>query len=220
MLWLAANTHELGSLAQARAQGPARRRAHRRDRRARRTAAGVPDGRGTAARSLPAGLRATAWCSHVRPLHDDAPGRPHRGARGRARSERRRRISGGSRGSTSRRRKTRRSSRMREGMRTLEMMRWGLVPFWAGEDGREAAADDQRARRVDASRSRCFAMRSSASAASFLPTASSSGEDGTGKRDEDADVHPSGAITSFFAFAGLWARAKYRRAARLTASRS
>ena len=174
MLWLAANDVDARLAAEARAQGPAR---------AGRTGAIVEQGglppeyptvARAAGRSLPAGLPATpgvAMCGRYTLTNQ---GDVDRRLRGRARCHRRLGVveaavqrradaAGAGRHPARRRRARGRDDAL------------GPAAVLGREAGRQAAADDQRARRVGRWRARCSATRSRASAASCRRTASSSG---------------------------------------------
>ena len=93
---------------------------------------------------------------------------------------------------------------LREGVRTLEMMRWGLVPFWAGRDGKRPPlminarieSIEQKSMFRDAlRRKRCLVP-----ADGFFEWKKQ------GKQKTPMYIHPG--AHQFFAFAGLWARAK------------
>ena len=112
VLWLAANTHELGSLAKLALKGLAHAGRTGVDRRARWPAARVPDA-SPRSRTIATcrfacyGFR-RAMCGRYTITRQDGP---RRGSRGRRSIRTSRRTCGGSRASTSRRRRTRRSSR-------------------------------------------------------------------------------------------------------------
>jgi len=93
---------------------------------------------------------------------------------------------------------------LRDGVRTLEMMRWGLVPFWAGRDGKRPPlminarieSIEQKSMFRDAlRRKRCLVP-----ADGFFEWKKQ------GKQKTPMYIHP--VSHRFFAFAGLWARAK------------
>jgi putative SOS response-associated peptidase YedK len=95
---------------------------------------------------------------------------------------------------------------LREGTRTVEMMRWGLVPFWASKPGaakpplminaRVESIDSKRMFRDALERKRCLVP-----ADGFFEWK---------RKDKKTKIpmyiHP--AEHEYFAFAGLWARAK------------
>jgi len=92
---------------------------------------------------------------------------------------------------------------LRDGVRTLEMMRWGLVPFWAGS-GRKAplminarveSLDDKPMFRDSLQRRRCL-----------VPADGFFEWKHAGKQATPMYIHPE--PRRVFAFAGLWARAK------------
>jgi putative SOS response-associated peptidase YedK len=92
-----------------------------------------------------------------------------------------------------------------DGVRMLEMMRWGLVPFWAGRNGakpplminaRVESVQDKPMFRDALQRRRCLVP-----ADGFFEWKK------TGKTKQPIWIHPSGE-RRLFAFAGLWSRAK------------
>lgn len=93
---------------------------------------------------------------------------------------------------------------LKNGVRTIEMMRWGLVPFWAGKGGakpplminaRIESVDTKAMFRDALERKRCLVP-----ADGFFEWKK------LGKRKQPMYIHPGD--HRFFAFAGLWARAK------------
>lgn len=93
---------------------------------------------------------------------------------------------------------------LRDGVRTLEMMRWGLIPFWAARPGerpplminaRVESIESKRVFRDALERKRCLVP-----ADGFFEWKKE------GKKKQPMFIHP--ADHRFFAFAGLWARAK------------
>ncbi|HEY5928268.1 MAG TPA: SOS response-associated peptidase [Kofleriaceae bacterium] len=93
---------------------------------------------------------------------------------------------------------------LRDGVRTIEMMRWGLVPFWAAKSGakpplminaRIESVDTKRVFKDALERKRCLVP-----ADGFFEWKK------LGKKKQPMWIHPEG--HRFFAFAGLWARAK------------
>jgi putative SOS response-associated peptidase YedK len=93
---------------------------------------------------------------------------------------------------------------LRDGVRTIEMMRWGLVPFWAGKSGakpplminaRIESVDTKAMFRDALERKRCLVP-----ADGFFEWKK------LGKKKQPMYIHPHD--HRFFAFAGLWARAK------------
>jgi putative SOS response-associated peptidase YedK len=93
---------------------------------------------------------------------------------------------------------------LRDGVRTLEMMRWGLVPFWAGKPGakpplminaRVESIETKRVFRDALERKRCLVP-----ADGFFEWRHE------GKQAMPIYLHPY--PHRFVAFAGLWARAK------------
>ncbi|MDB4953376.1 MAG: hypothetical protein JWO36_945 [Myxococcales bacterium] len=93
---------------------------------------------------------------------------------------------------------------MREGQRLIEMMRWGLVPFWASKPGskpplminaRVESIESNRIFRDALERKRCLVP-----ADGFFEWLAQ------GKQKQPIWMHPQ--PHRFIAFAGLWARAK------------
>jgi putative SOS response-associated peptidase YedK len=93
---------------------------------------------------------------------------------------------------------------LRDGVRTIEMMRWGLVPFWAAKSGskpplminaRIEGVDTKRVFTDALERKRCLVP-----ADGFFEWKK------IGKKKQPMWIHPG--EHRFFAFAGLWARAK------------
>ena len=93
---------------------------------------------------------------------------------------------------------------LRDGVRTIEMMRWGLVPFWAAKSGakpplminaRIESVDTKRVFKDALERKRCLVP-----ADGFFEWKK------LGKKKQPMWIHPE--EHRFFAFAGLWARAK------------
>src|SRR5262245_61098828 len=93
---------------------------------------------------------------------------------------------------------------LRDGVRTLEMMRWGLVPFWAGRGGKKAplminarveSIEDKRVFKDALERKRCL-----------VPADGFFEWKRAGKQAQPMFIHPE--PRHFVAFAGLWARAK------------
>jgi putative SOS response-associated peptidase YedK len=91
-----------------------------------------------------------------------------------------------------------------DGVRTIEMMRWGLVPFWATKQGakpplminaRIESVDTKSMYRDALGRKRCL-----------VPADGFYEWKKLGKKKQPMLIHP--AEHRFFAFAGLWARAK------------
>ena len=90
---------------------------------------------------------------------------------------------------------------LREGVRTLEMMRWGLVPFWAKDkkaplmiNARVESIEDKKFFRDALERRRCLVP-----ADGFFEWKKA------GKAKQPMFIHPEPRHT--IAFAGLWARA-------------
>src|SRR5207342_2299440 len=98
---------------------------------------------------------------------------------------------------------------LRDGVRTLEMMRWGLVPFWAAKPGaarpplminaRVEGIESKRVFRDALERKRCLVP-----ADGFFEWK----REGKGKTATKTPmfIHPG--ERELFMFAGLWARAK------------
>jgi len=93
---------------------------------------------------------------------------------------------------------------LRDGARTLEMMRWGLVPFWAGRsskrpplmiNARVESVDEKRVFKDALERKRCL-----------VPADGFFEWKRAGKQALPMFIHPE--PRHFVAFAGLWARAK------------
>jgi putative SOS response-associated peptidase YedK len=93
---------------------------------------------------------------------------------------------------------------VRDGTRLIEMMRWGLVPFWAGRGGkkpplminaRSESLDDKPVFRDALARRRCL-----------VPADGFFEWKREGKKSQPFYLHPQPRHT--IAFAGLWARAK------------
>jgi putative SOS response-associated peptidase YedK len=94
--------------------------------------------------------------------------------------------------------------RLREGVRVIEMMRWGLVPFWGGKQGakpplminaRLESIESKRVFRDALERRRCLVP-----ADGFFEWKKD------GKHKTPMWIHPEDHAR--FAFAGLWAKAK------------
>lgn len=97
---------------------------------------------------------------------------------------------------------------LREGVRTLEMMRWGLVPFWANKSGtkpplminaRVESVEQKPMFRDALARKRCLVP-----ADGFFEWKKS----GKGKTATKTPMWMHPRSRRFFAFAGLWARSK------------
>lgn len=93
---------------------------------------------------------------------------------------------------------------LRDGVRTIEMMRWGLVPFWGTKPGakpplminaRIESIDTKRVFRDALERKRCL-----------VPADGFYEWKKLGKKKQPMYIHPED--HRLFAFAGLWARAK------------
>lgn len=102
---------------------------------------------------------------------------------------------------------------LRDGVRTLEMMRWGMVPFWAAKEGaarpplminaRVESIDSKRVFRDALQRKRCLVPADGF----FEWKVTGQKTKGKGKPTKQPMwIHP--ADRNVFAFAGLWARAK------------
>jgi len=96
---------------------------------------------------------------------------------------------------------------LRDGIRTIEMMRWGLVPFWAAKSGskvplminaRVESIDTKRVFRDALERKRCLVP-----ADGFFEW-----KKGPKARSPKTPMYIHPADHQFFAFAGLWSRAK------------
>jgi putative SOS response-associated peptidase YedK len=94
---------------------------------------------------------------------------------------------------------------LRDGVRTLEMMRWGLVPFWAGKSGakpplminaRIESVMSKSMFRDALQRKRCLVPADGFFEWKKLDS----------KKKQPMYIHPGS--HRFFAFAGLWARAR------------
>jgi putative SOS response-associated peptidase YedK len=93
---------------------------------------------------------------------------------------------------------------LHDGVRTLEMMRWGLVPFWAGRDGKKAPLMiNARVETLDAKpmyRDAFHRRRCLVPADGFFEWLHA------GKQATPMYIHPE--PRRFIAFAGLWSRTK------------
>ena len=98
---------------------------------------------------------------------------------------------------------------LHDGVRTIEMMRWGLVPFWAGRDGKKAPLMINA--RKESLNAKAFFRDALATKRCLVPA------DGffewqraavkkKGDKPQPIYLHP--ASGKLVAFAGLWARAK------------
>jgi putative SOS response-associated peptidase YedK len=110
---------------------------------------------------------------------------------------------------------------LHDGTRTIEMMRWGLVPFWAGREGakpplminaRVESLDAKAVFRDALARKRClvpadgfFEWRRDAAPAKGTGAKKKTAKSKTGKA-QPLYFHPKS--RKLFAFAGLWARAR------------
>lgn len=100
---------------------------------------------------------------------------------------------------------------LRDGVRTLEMMRWGLVPHWAGRPGPDAKRPplmiNARSESLDAKpffREALAHRRCLVPADGFFEWQRS----GTGKQARAQPLYFHPRDRHIFAFAGLWARAR------------
>ena len=101
---------------------------------------------------------------------------------------------------------------LKEGTRIVEMMRWGLVPFWAAKNNVRASSaplminarvegiEKKPSFRDALERKRCLVP-----ADGFFEWLKT----GTGKKQTKTPMYIHPRARHFFAFAGLWARAKY-----------
>jgi putative SOS response-associated peptidase YedK len=102
---------------------------------------------------------------------------------------------------------------VRHGERTIEMMRWGLVPFWAGHDGKTAplminarveSLNAKQFFRDALERKRCLVP-----ADGFFEWISHKAKDrSAGKRQPPQPFYFHPRSAELFAFAGLWARTR------------
>jgi len=97
---------------------------------------------------------------------------------------------------------------LHDGVRTIEMMRWGLVPFWAGRDGKKAPLMINA--RKETLTGKAFFRDALARRRCLVPA------DGffewrrhnLAKGDKPQPIYLHPATGKLVAFAGLWARAK------------
>jgi putative SOS response-associated peptidase YedK len=98
---------------------------------------------------------------------------------------------------------------LHDGQRTIELMRWGLVPFWAGRDGKRAPLMINA--RVETLQAKAFfrdalaRRRCLVPADGFFEWKRTDLPPGT-KKPQPIYLHP--ASGKVIAFAGLWAKAK------------
>ena len=99
---------------------------------------------------------------------------------------------------------------LREGVRTVEMMRWGLIPYWAAKPGakpplminaRIETIEKKAVFRDALERKRCLVP-----ADGFFEWRADGPAKKRGTKKQPIWLHPSS--HELFAFAGLWARAK------------
>jgi putative SOS response-associated peptidase YedK len=94
---------------------------------------------------------------------------------------------------------------LRDGVRTLEMMRWGLVPFWAGKEGaRPPLLINARVETVK--HKPMFRDPLARGRRCLVPADGFFEWKKQGKHKQPMWIHPGDGRT--FAFAGLWSRAK------------
>jgi putative SOS response-associated peptidase YedK len=93
---------------------------------------------------------------------------------------------------------------LEHGVRTISMMRWGLVPFWAGKPGQKLPlVINARVESVDA---KAMFRDALARRRCLVPADGFYEWKKLGKHKQPMYIHP--ADHRFFAFAGLWARAR------------
>lgn len=121
---------------------------------------------------------------------------------------------------------------LHDGTRTVEMMRWGLVPFWAGRDGakpplminaRVESLDAKAVFRDALARKRCLvpadgffewkrdAALAKGTGAKSKPSSKSKSKSKSGSKSKTGKAQPlyfHPTSRALFAFAGLWARAR------------
>jgi len=93
---------------------------------------------------------------------------------------------------------------LRDGIRYLEMMRWGLVPFWAGKEG--ARPPLMINARVEGVQTKPMFRDALARRRCLVPADGFFEWKKQGKTKQPMWIHPKQG--DVFAFAGLWARAK------------
>ena len=91
-----------------------------------------------------------------------------------------------------------------EGTRVIEMMRWGLVPFWAGRDGKKPPLMINA--RIESIESKPMFRDALRRKRCLVPADGFYEWKKQGKQKTPMWIHPTS--HRFFAFAGLWARAK------------
>lgn len=106
---------------------------------------------------------------------------------------------------------------LRGDVRTIEMMRWGLVPFWAGKSGakpplminaRIESVETKPMFRDALARRRCLVPADGFYEWKKLGKKKQPMYIHPARRSESGVRHPGPEAHRFFAFAGLWARAK------------
>ena len=97
---------------------------------------------------------------------------------------------------------------LHDGVRTVEMMRWGLVPFWAGRDGKKAPLMINA--RKENLHAKAFFREALATRRCLVPADGFFEwlRDGKSRKDKPQPVYLHPASGKLVAFAGLWARAK------------
>jgi putative SOS response-associated peptidase YedK len=93
---------------------------------------------------------------------------------------------------------------LRDGVRTIEMMRWGLVPFWAGRPGAKAPLMINA--RVESIEHKPMFRDALARRRCLVPADGFFEWKRAGKAKTPMYIHPE--PRRVFAFAGLWARAR------------
>jgi putative SOS response-associated peptidase YedK len=93
---------------------------------------------------------------------------------------------------------------LRDGVRTLEMMRWGLIPFWAAKNGAKPPLMINA--RIESIQSKSMFRDALARKRCLVPADGFYEWKKIGKAKQPMYIHPT--EHRFFAFAGLWARAK------------
>jgi putative SOS response-associated peptidase YedK len=93
---------------------------------------------------------------------------------------------------------------LRDGVRTLEMMRWGLVPFWAGRDGAKPPLMINA--RIETVKQKPMFRDALARRRCLVPADGFFEWQKRGKAKQPMWIHPGD--EHVFAFAGLWAHAK------------
>jgi putative SOS response-associated peptidase YedK len=93
---------------------------------------------------------------------------------------------------------------LRDGVRTLEMMRWGLIPFWAAKNGAKPPLMINA--RIESVQSKSMFRDALNRKRCLVPADGFYEWKKIGKAKQPMYIHPT--EHRFFAFAGLWARAK------------